>query len=431
MLELVYAAAGGSMSSRELIAKLVEHLKAQDTRAAEEVFRAAAPLLGEEQEPAACKAAADACYDLGIDLRHGGRPDASEETLRHALRLAARGGDGARGAACCNHLGILYLETGRLPLAREWFEEALHRRQELRGGNGSDARNAIFAAGTICNLGNTARASGDLDAARAHYQDAISRLEPTAQGPRPDPVAEHFLSNARGGLQTLEHLQLVSDEIKETSTVLIGLNEPMPERTAPELRAAIGRASEVLAREPTTPSAFRPDWRARRLRALALAGFLDSSTPYQRELDMDRHHTAVALLDDAVLDAPDDFDCRLFKARMLRQLAHAQQSSYRARLSLLQQRTDEASARRQLGPAMDLFFCCFGRSCESYQQALRLAGDEGWLWQEVGCVLAELCSGYEDEARRAFTRALELDPALSRAREELALLDAGERDPSN
>jgi tetratricopeptide (TPR) repeat protein len=410
------------MALPELIATLVEHLKAQEVRSAEEVFRHAAPLLGPEQEPATCRAAADACYDLGIDLRHGGRPDASEEALRHALRLAARGGDGARGAACCNHLGILYLESGRLTLAREWFEEALRRRQALRGGNGSDARNAIFAAGTICNLGNVARASGDLDTARAHYQDAISRLEPAAQGLRPDPVAEHFLSNARGGLQSLEQLQVMAEDIVETATVLSGLDEPMPERADPELRAAVGQASELLSHEPA-------DWRARRLRALALAGVLDAAP--QRRLQLDRHDEAVALLDDAILDAPDDFDCRLFKARALRQLARGLQASYRARLAWLQERAGETNARRQLGPAMDLFFCCFARSCESYQQALRIAGDEGWLWQELGCVLTELCSGYEDEARRAFARALALDPSLSRAREELALLDAGEGEPSN
>ena len=98
----------------ELIATLVEHLKRQDVQSAEATFREAAPLLAVEQDGAACRAAADACYDLGIDLRHGGRPDAAEETLRHALRLAARGGESARGAAGCNHLGILYLETGRL-----------------------------------------------------------------------------------------------------------------------------------------------------------------------------------------------------------------------------------------------------------------------------------------------------------------------------
>ena len=139
----------------------------------------------------------------------------------------------------------------------------------------------------------------------------------------------------------------------------------------------------------------------------------------------------VALLDDAILDAPDDFDCRLFKARALRQLAHAEQSSYRARFQHLQERAGDKGARRQLGPAMDLFFCCFGRGCESYQQALPLVGDEGWLWQELGCALVELCTGYEDEARRAFTRALELDPSLSQAHEELELLEAGEKEPTN
>lgn len=128
-------------------------------------------------------------YDLALDCRDVGKLQLAESNLRRVLLLFQDAhptnskeslANFSLVAACCNHLGLLCLDSGRPDQGIPHFDRAINIRRELQRIFPEDRANQVYLGGSLCNRAHSV-ADTDATSAVGYYQQSLAILRQPTQ----------------------------------------------------------------------------------------------------------------------------------------------------------------------------------------------------------------------------------------------------------